>query len=101
KKLATNKELTIKKVDRESNKDHRTAKAERIPYKEIIDYLNEQTGRKYSHKANKNQDLIKARWNEGFRLEDFKQVIDNKVVDAKNPNHLFKEAYLKIGRAHV
>src|SRR5699024_7277630 len=64
-----------------TNKDHSTAKAERIPYKEIIDYLNEQTGRRYSHKATKNQDLIKARWNEGFRVDDFKQV--------------------KIGRAHV
>ena len=58
-----------------------TAKAERIPYKEIIDYLNEQTGRRYSHTANKNQDLIKARWNEGFRLDDFIQVVDNKVND--------------------
>ena len=57
------------------------AKAERIPCKEIIDYLNEQTGRRYSHKATKNQDLIKARWNEGFRLDDFIQVVDNKVND--------------------
>src|SRR5699024_3214430 len=90
-------DTTIPEITTEitTEKNHSPAKAERIPYKEIIDYLNEQTGRKYSHKANKNQDLIKARWNEGFRLEDFKQVIDNKVVDAKNPNHLFKEAYLR------
>lgn len=68
-------------INKNSTKDHSTAKAERIPYKKIIDYLNEQTGRRYSHTANKNQDLIRARWNEGFRVDDFKQVIDTKVVD--------------------
>ena len=72
----------------ESNKDHSTAKAERIPYKEIIDYLNEQTGRRYSHKATKNQDLIKARWNEGFRVDDFKRVIDTKVKDWSNDSKM-------------
>src|SRR5699024_3542674 len=88
KKLATNKELTVKKVDRESNKNHSPAKAERIPDKEIIDYLNEQTGRRYSHTANKNQDLIKARWNEGFRVDDFKRVIDTKVKDWSNDSKM-------------
>src|SRR5699024_3797177 len=78
----TEEELNTTSINNTStNKDHSTAKAERIPYKEIIDYLNGQTGRRYSHKANKNQDLIKARWNEGFRLDDFTQVVDNKVND--------------------
>lgn len=66
------------------NKDHSTAKAERIPYKSIIDYLNEKTGKRYSHTANKNKDLIKARWNEGFRENDFKKVIDTKVEEWSN-----------------
>ena len=79
-KSNTDIEIDIEK-EIENRENHSTAKAERIPYKEIIDYLNEQTGRKYSHKANKNQDLIKARWNEGFRLDDFIQVVDNKVND--------------------
>ena len=73
--------LTVDDTVNDNSRKDSTAKAERIPYKEIIDYLNEQTGRKYSHKANKNQDLIKARWNEGFRLDDFIKVIDNKVND--------------------
>ena len=77
-------------INKNSNKDHSTAKAERIPYKEIIDYLNEQTGRRYSHTANKNQDLIRARWNEGFRLDDFKQVIDTKVKDWNNDSKMNK-----------
>lgn len=73
--------LTVDDTVNDNSRKDSPAKAERIPYKEIIDYLNEQTGRRYSHKANKNQDLIKARWNEGFRLDDFIKVIDNKVND--------------------
>lgn len=64
--------------------DSSPAKAEPIPFKEIISYLNEQTGRNYSHTAKGNNDFIRARWNEGFRLDDFKQVIDNKVKDWLN-----------------
>lgn len=91
--LANETEVRSKKKEvrgkkEEVNKDHSTAKAERIPYKEIIDYLNEQTGRRYSHKAAKNQDLIKARWNEGFRVDDFKQVIDTKVKDWSNDSKM-------------
>lgn len=44
----------------------------RIPYKEIIDYLNEKTGKKFKHNTTKTKDFIKARWNQDFRLEDFK-----------------------------
>lgn len=86
-KSNTEKELEIDK-ELETREDHSTAKAERIPYKEIIDYLNEQTGRRYSHTANKNQDLIKARWNEGFRVDDFKRVIDTKVKDWSNDSKM-------------
>ncbi len=49
-----------------------------IPYVEIVTYLNDATSSKYKHTTNKTKDLIKARWNEGFRLEDFKRVIDVK-----------------------
>ena len=56
----------------------------RTPYKEIIDYLNEKTGRKYKHTAKVNQRVIKARMNEGYTLEDFKTVIDKKSVGWKN-----------------
>lgn len=52
-----------------------------IPYKEIIDYLNSKTGKKYRDNVPKNKSLIKARWSEGYLLEDFKQVIDNMVKD--------------------
>lgn len=52
-----------------------------IPYKEIIDYLNSKTGKKYRDNVQKNKSLIKARWSEGYRLKDFKQVIDNMFKD--------------------
>jgi uncharacterized phage protein (TIGR02220 family) len=41
----------------EEPKDH-------IPYKVIMDYLNEMAGTKFSHTGSANQKLIKARWNE-------------------------------------
>ena len=52
-----------------------------ISYKEIIDYLNSKTGKNYRDNVQKNRYLIKARWSEGYRLDDFKHVIDNMVKD--------------------
>ncbi|HDH0856981.1 conserved phage C-terminal domain-containing protein [Staphylococcus aureus] len=58
----------------------------RIPYKEIIDYLNEKTGKKFSHKSKANQKLIQARFNEDNSKEDFFTVIDNMTAQWKgNP----------------
>lgn len=52
-----------------------------IPYAEIIDYLNQRLGSGYKPTTKKTRELIRARWNEGFRLEDFKAVIDKKCVE--------------------
>lgn len=49
-----------------------------IPYKEIIDYLNEKAGTQYRYKSKKTKEKIKARYNEGFAIDDFKKVIDIK-----------------------
>ncbi len=51
-----------------------------IPYSEIISYLNEKTGRSFRN-VDANKKLIKARWNEGFKIEDFITVIDNMVTN--------------------
>lgn len=48
---------------------------------EIIDYLNEKAGTRYKAGSKKTKDLISARLNEGFTIDDFKQVINNKVTD--------------------
>ena len=63
-----------------------------IPYKEIIDYLNSKTGKKYRDNVQKNKSLIKARWSEGYRLKDFKQVIDNMFKDWSGTKY---EKYLR------
>lgn len=61
------------------------AKAEpNIPYFEICEYLNKRTGSNYKYTTNKTKDLIKARFNEGFTLDDFKLVIDKKCVEWMN-----------------
>ncbi|WP_367112241.1 conserved phage C-terminal domain-containing protein [Staphylococcus capitis subsp. urealyticus] len=52
--------------------------ASQIPYKEIVDYLNEKTGKNFKHKTPKTRKFIEARWNQDFRLDDFKKVIDVK-----------------------
>lgn len=51
------------------------------PYKEIIEYLNQRTGKKYKHTSKATQRHINARITEGFSLEDFKRVIDWKVKE--------------------
>jgi len=53
-------------------------KKDNIPYVDIIDYLNKLTGKNYKSTTKKTKDCIKARWNEGFTLDDFKKVIDIK-----------------------
>lgn len=67
-----------------------------IPYSEIISYLNEKTGRSFrTTEAHKR--FIKARWNEDYKLDDFKRVVDNKVADwtGKTINGQPAEKYLQ------
>ena len=67
-----------------------------IPYSEIISYLNEKTGRSFrTTEAHKR--FIKARWNENYKLDDFKMVVDNKVADwtGKTINGQPAEKYLQ------
>lgn len=49
---------------------------EDIPYAEIVEFLNEKAGKNFRHTTRKTRELIRARWNEGFRLDDFKRVIE-------------------------
>lgn len=70
-------------INNTSNKDILSSSDEQddVPYKKIVDYLNLKTSKSYKHSTNKTKSLIKARWNEGFRLDDFKKVIDNKCFE--------------------
>lgn len=62
---------------------------EKIPYSDIIYYLNTTTGKNYKV-TQKWKDLIKARWNEGQRLDDFKKVIDVKTGQWLNNQEMTK-----------
>ncbi|MCX4077533.1 phage replisome organizer N-terminal domain-containing protein [Bacillus subtilis] len=72
-------------IDKEKDKDILSGKPddvssskkekEEIPYKLIIDLLNKVAGTRYRPTTAKTKKDIKARWNEGFRFEDFKHVI--------------------------
>lgn len=52
---------------------------ESIPFKEIIEYLNEKTDNSYKPSAEGHKKFIRARWHEGNTLDDFKTVIDYKA----------------------
>ncbi|MCY8240389.1 phage replisome organizer N-terminal domain-containing protein [Bacillus haynesii] len=69
-----------KDIDKENNilsgkPDDVSSEKDEIPYKLIVDLLNKVAGTKYRHTTPKTKTLIKARWNEGFRFDDFKHVI--------------------------
>ena len=83
------KELSTKsKYNVGLSPDHASAKnktesqkQEQIPYAEIIDYLNKKAGTHYRASSKATQRMIKARWHEGFKLEDFQKVIDIKTAE--------------------
>lgn len=54
-------------------------KSDAAPYKTIIEYLNKKVNKRFSYKSESNRKLIKARFNEGYKLEDFLKVIDIKT----------------------
>lgn len=62
---------------------------EQIPYKKIIDYLNEQAGKKFKV-TEKWKTLIRARWNEGQTYDDFIKVIDTKTKQWLNDKTMNK-----------
>ncbi|MGZ0002187.1 conserved phage C-terminal domain-containing protein [Leuconostoc mesenteroides] len=68
---------------------------DQLPYKEVVDYLNKKTGSKYRSSGTKTKKLIKARFNEGFSLDDFRTVIDVKskqwLTDKKMKQYLRPE----------
>lgn len=50
-----------------------------IPYAEIIDYLNQKTGKHFKATSEENRRNIRARFKKGFTVDDFKKVIDIKT----------------------
>lgn len=64
-----------------------------VPYQEIVNYLNNSAGTNYRASSKKTRELIKARINEGYTLEDFKVVIEKKTREWINDNKM--KGYLR------
>lgn len=70
-------------------------------YEIIIDYLNEQSGKKYSSNSSTNKNLINSRLKDGYKIDDFKRVIDIKckkwlntsMEDYLRPQTLFSNKF--------
>lgn len=77
-------EITTEITTETTNNNILSGNPTHTPYKEIIDYLNEKTGKRFSHKSKANQKLIRARFNEDNSKEDFFTVIDNMTAQWKD-----------------
>jgi len=75
---STDKDID-KDKDKETTKNNTSASMEEI--REIINYLNDKADRSFKPSSQKTKEKIRARFNEDFDLEDFKNVIDTKVAD--------------------
>lgn len=64
-------------VEQEDEKKVRRSKE----YQEIIKYLNDKTGKRFTAKSRDTQGHISARLDEGFTVDDFKIVIDKKIKE--------------------
>ena len=80
-------------LDKDINIEIIPSEKSNLPFKEIIDYLNTLAGTNYRASSKKTQQLIKARINEGYTLEDFKVVIKNKTREWLNDSKM--NAYLR------
>jgi len=92
---------TNKNVKKEKNKEYVLSSRKKLdlpPFEEIINYLNQKTGKNFSFKTKTYQRTIKARWKEGKKFNDFKKVIDikfskwatdEKMMDFLRPETLF------------
>jgi uncharacterized phage protein (TIGR02220 family) len=73
------------KVDTAPQVEEQDAENEdKIPYAEVITYLNQHTQSVYRVSNQKTRKLILARWKEGFTLDDFRKVIDLKTREWLN-----------------
>ena len=75
-----------------NNNDKNKKEKYKDEIKEIIDYLNTKTGCKYRYTTESTNKLIRSKLNAGFEVNDFKSVIDKKVLEWKDTEF---EKYLR------
>lgn len=74
---------TINNVNNDNNENKKeikplSDKTDDVPYSEIIDFLNVKAETKFKASTETTRKHIRARWNDGFKLDDFKTVIEKK-----------------------
>jgi uncharacterized phage protein (TIGR02220 family) len=89
----TNQTPTKHQPNTTDNNDNNVNKKRYVPFQEIISHLNLMTGKKFQHGTAATKQTIRARWNDGFILEDFKSVIDIKCAQWKTDPKM--ELYLR------
>ena len=84
-KQLTSKQQTTNNIKNKNNTNNTNKKEiNNIYIVEILDHLNMRTGQNYKSTTQKTRDLIKARFNEKFTVDDFKSVIDKMCVEWMN-----------------
>ena len=82
--ILTKRQMEINQTDTpipDINTDKKNTNRESIPFSEIIGHLNSKAGTSFRASSKDTQKHILARWNEGYRLEDFFRVIDAKASE--------------------
>lgn len=93
-KRGTNTKITTKTTTKittlkdNMSSDQKEWSKDCIPYEDIVSYLNEKAGKSFKHKTAKTRSLIKARFKDGFTIDDFKRVIDIKAAQWLNDSHM-------------
>ena len=90
--VMTNHDIVMQEEKRRDKKEEKRIKSpakqdNKIPFKEIIEFLNTTCKRDYKYTTQKTKDFITARYNEGFNMQDFKVVIKNKYDDWDNTDY--------------
>ena len=86
------KDNNINKNNINNNNIYIVRNEDKIPYKEIVEYLNEKANTKYRYTSENTKKHIKARFNDGYTIDDFKKVIDIKTKEWLKTN---MEKYLR------
>lgn len=74
----TNSKANVSSADKEEEREEDKRKE---IYISVVSYLNDKAGTRYKATSEKTKTAIRARLAEGFTLDDFKTVIDNKCRD--------------------
>lgn len=80
----------LNKTNKESKRDRQVPDPHATDRQQIVDYLNEKIHAHYRPNTLGTKKNIDGRLNEGFAVDDFKRVIDNKVADWGNDDKMAK-----------